>query len=204
MRPRTKSAAMRVLAALALALALAPAAGAATPDIRHSPGYRPLVDPESASVRLGRRANAPRVKLPLAGGARSLDDIGRAACRAMRLGSPDTLLGLSVTEREFATILWREFPQSRPATGLTAADGWGVLQNRLIGGARQLAHDHAGRALEFVRWERRDTVAVYRNFRLHNGLTLVVRNEQGAEEKLDTIRSVVERHGRFKIYSTRD
>lgn len=196
---------IRAALALAALVALAAApARAAVPDLRDSPGYRPLVDPESSSVVLGRRANAPRVRMPLAGGLRRLDDLGRAACWAMRHGAPDTLLRVSVNEAEFRGILWREFPQSRPVTGLTAADGWATLGPRLVGGARSLAQDHAGRRLEFVRWERRDTVAVYRNFRLHNGLLLVVRNERGAEERLDTIRSIVERDGRFKIYSTRD
>lgn len=193
------------------AVAGAPAAGrpdtAATPrrySIKDSPGYVPLVDPESLSVTRGRRLNAPAVRQPFRGGTRSLDALGRAVCRAIHHRDADSLRKLCIDEDEFRGILWREFPQSRPVTGLTWEDAWRVLDIRLMGGCNGAIQDLGGRYYEFLRVERADTTALYRNFKLHNGLILVVRNDQGETERWGWLRSVAERRGVFKIYSTTD
>jgi len=182
--------------------------GSAAPSrphsVRDSPGWYPNVDPESMSVVIGRRTNAPLVARRFQGGARSLDDLGRQVCRALHHENSDSLLQLCVAADEFRVVLWREFPQSRPATGLTWQDAWSALSMRLQGGCRGAVQDYGGSFYEFLRFERRDTTAQYKNFRLHNGLILVVRNDQGAVERFDWLRSVAERKGVFKIYSVKD
>ena len=172
---------------------------------RDSPGWYPTVDPESMSVVVGRRLNAPLVSARFHGGARSLDELGRAVCRALHHQDRDSLHALCIDADEFREILWREFPQSRPATGLTWEDAWMILNARLGSGSGGAIGDNGGRYLEFLRFERpASAVTRYRNFKLHNGLVLVVRNDQGGVERLNWIRSVAERRGRFKIYSTDD
>jgi len=193
-----------VLAAGLVAAAASDGAPLHTPSIKDSPGYVPLVDPESLSVLLGRRTGVPLVGKPLRGGARSLDDLGRAVCRALHHEAPDSLLALCVSEDEFRDILWREFPQSRPATGMTWQDAWPTLWGRLHGGCRGAVSDFGGHYVEFLRFERSDTTARYRNFKLHNGLILVVRTDTGEIEEQRWLRSVVERKGVFKIYSVDD
>jgi len=173
-------------------------------SVRDSPGWYPNVDPESMSVVIGRRTNAPRVSQRFRGGARSLDDLGRQVCRALHHETADSMLALCVTADEFRAILWREFPQSRPATGLTWQDAWSALSMRLHGGTRSAVQDHGGHYFEFLRFDQSDTTARYRNFTLHNGLILVARNDQGEIERFDWLRSVAERKGVFKIYSVRD
>jgi hypothetical protein len=205
---------MLLLGALAglLAASMVAAREAAPPDtaarrhvasVKDSPGYYPPADPESSSERTGRRLNAPRVGGPFKGGARSLDDLGRSVCRALHHGERDSLLGLCITDGEFRDILWREFPQSRPAVGLTWVDAWKILWARLHAGCMHALRDNGGHYCEFVRFEG-DTIARYRNFRLHNRLVLVTRNDLGEVERQRWLRSVAERKGRFKIYSTDD
>jgi len=174
------------------------------PMLKNAPGYYPPADPESMSVVIGRRLKASAVKASFQGGTRSLDDLGRAVCWALHHSNRDSLARLCVTAEELERIMWREFPQSRPATGLTVEDAWLLLGNRNTGGISRALQDHAGRHVRFVRWERGETVATYRNFRLHHRLSLVVLNEQGAEERLDVVRSVAERRGTFKLYSMKD
>ena len=164
----------------------------------------PPSDPESASVRLGKRLGAPAVDADFEGGLGSLQAIGEAACHALQAQDADTLRALCVTEREFREILWREFPQSRPATGLTWQDGWTFLNARLQSGCQSAVGDFGRDTLQFVRFERTDTTAVFRNFRLHNGLVLVARAPGGEERRYAWLRSVAERRGRFKIYSVTD
>ena len=59
----------------------------APPSVHDSPGYVPLVDPDSAAERLGRRPVAPLVDMPFTGGARSVDALGRAVCGAYHTSS---------------------------------------------------------------------------------------------------------------------
>ncbi len=172
-------------------------------SVKDSPGYVPLVDSESLSVKHGRRLNAPLVSKPFVGGARTLDELGRAAVRLLNRSSTDSLIALCITESEFRDILWREFPQSRPATGLEWLDGWKALYVRHRGGINGAIRDKGDQFYEYIRTETKDTTAVFRNFKLHNAVTVVVR-VNGVQQELRWIRSVAERKGRFKIYSTFD
>jgi hypothetical protein len=190
------------LVALACA-ALAPGSAAAT-SVRDTPGYVPLADPDSAAERLGRRPGAPAVSMPFKGGAKSLEALGRAICGALHGDTPDSLLRLCVSEDEFRDILWPEFPQSRPATGLRWDDAWPVLWGRLNGGSVSEVLEHGSRVYTLLRVEQTGATAEYRNFKLHPGLVIVARDDQGQERRFDWIRSVAERKGRFKVYSMRD
>lgn len=189
---------------LLLATGAAAQQSSINPALRDAPGYKPLVDPESTSVRLGRRLNAPLVSMRFSDGASSMEHLGRMLVHAIHHSSPDSLRRLCLTRAEFNEILWREFPQSRPVTGLHADDAWFLLDARLRGGVSKLLDEYAGQHLAFVRWDRTDTVAVFRNFRLHNGLSLVVRDESGREVALPHVRAVAERKGQFKLQSLRD
>jgi hypothetical protein len=190
------------LAASESGAAAAPAATATKP-VRNLEGWYPPADPESASVRLGRR-DAPAVTLPLTGGRRSLEALAEAVLAGVSAGSPDDLLALCLDKAEFETILWPEFPESRPATGLLPMDGWRTLSNRLTSGSRGAVSDWGGATWKLVRVETTAGVRAYRNFRLHRGIVLVARNEEGEERRFDFVRTVVERKGVFKLYSMRD
>ncbi len=183
------------LLALLFAATLPAAVPAAVPGARpasvhDSPGFRPLVDPDSASVRAGRMLNAPAVSMPFRGGAGSLDELGRLVCRALHRNQLDSLQALGVSEAEFRVILWPEFTQSRRATGLTWEDGWTALGNRLLAGSRQAVQDFGGSWVECVRLEA-DSTARYRNFTMHGRLTMVVRDDHGQLQRWRWLRAVV-------------
>lgn len=188
----------------------APAHAGATPplprhpvSVKDSPGYYPPSDPESLSVVIGRRLNAPLVSKRFQGGARSMNDLGRAVCRALHHSNADSLLGLCIRDDEFRDVLWREFPQSRPAVGLSWIDAWTILYARLHAGCMHALRDQGGHVYEFLRFEE-DSTGVYENFKLHAGLTLVVRDDAGQIQRWRWLRAVAERKGAFKIYSTDD
>ena len=173
------------------------------PSVHDSPGYVPLADPDSAAERLGRMPNAPLVDLPFTGGARSLEALARAMCGAYHTSSVDSMLNLCVTQDEFRVILWPEFPQSRPATGVRWDDAWVILFGRLNGGSVSSVRDMGGHVYSLVSASKGTTVP-YRNFKLHNNVTFVVRDDEGHVRTIDWIRSIAERKGRFKVYSMRD
>ena len=172
-------------------------------SVRDSPGYVPLVDADSAAERIGRRPDAPLVRKRFTGGAKGLEALAAAVLGAFHAERVDSMLSLAIRDDEFRDILWREFPQSRPATGLRWDDAWPVLFGRMNGGSVAAVREHGGHVYTLLRVERREVVR-YRNFKLHNGVTIVARDDEGRILRFDGIRSVVERAGRFKIYSMRD
>ncbi|HXJ68104.1 MAG TPA: hypothetical protein VNM39_04310 [Verrucomicrobiae bacterium] len=209
---------MRALAGLATAMLVAgaalaaPATQPATPapeprplvSVKDSPGYVPLADPDSMAEKLGRRPDAKVVNLPFTGGARSMDALARAVCGAFHAESVDSMLALCVNSAEFREILWPEFPQSRPATGIRWDDAWQILWGRLNGGSVASVREYGGHVYTLVRVERTAATVEYKNFKLHNGVTLVLKDDEGQVKRLSWIRSVAERKGRFKIYSMSD
>jgi hypothetical protein len=174
---------------------------------RNEPGWKPYSDPESVAVLLGRRPNAPLVREPFLGGMHSMTAMGRAVCRALHRRSTDSLMALCVTDREFRDILWPEFPNSRPASGIEWQDAWFILQGRLHGGTVSAIGDWGGHYYAFLRWEQAphpDTLVRFKNFKLHNHMVLVARDDQGEVQRFRWLRSIAERKGVYKIYSMQD
>src|SRR5262249_55440975 len=172
-------------------------------SVKDSPGYHSLVDPESMSVVIRRRTNGPAVHQPFRGGAKSLDELGQAVVWTLHHTSTDSLLRLCVSAEEFKDILWREFPQSRPATGLQWDDAWKILYARQHAGCMHAMREFGGHPYQFLRFET-DSIGVYRNFKLYSHLVLVTKDDTGAIQEWRWLRAVAERKGRFKIYSTED
>jgi len=172
-------------------------------SIKDSPGWTPANDADSLDEALGRRRNAKPVRMEFHGGARSLDELGRSVCAALHSGQPDSLMALSLRSDEFRLILWPEFPQSRPATGLHWDDAWPILWGHLIGGSVSAVREAEGHDYMLV-GVRKTSTREYRNFRLHEGITVLAHDEQGTLHTFSFIRAVAERKGRLRIYSMRD
>lgn len=173
------------------------------PDVRNSPGYTPLVDPDSMDAIAGRRLHAPLVDKPFRGGAASLEELGDDICYALHTGVPDSLLALCVKSDEFREILWPEFPNSRPVTGLHWDDGWQFLFGHLNGGSVAAVREFGNDRWIFTGL-RYASVDEYRNFKLYRNVTIAATSEAGTTREFTFVRSIVERLGRFKVYSLRD
>jgi hypothetical protein len=191
--------------ALAMTLCGAPASAraAASPRARESVAARRAHDVDSISAVLGRRIDAPLVHKPLHGGARSLNELGRTVCRMLHHRATDSLYQLCLNEAEVRDILWPEMLQSK-GTGLTADDAWHFIDMRLRSGTSDAIGEFGGRHYEFLRWERYAASKAYKNFKLHNGMLLVARRDDGEVVEMSWLRAVIERKGRFKIQSVRD
>ena len=164
---------------------------------------RPSITPDRPYPRSGRR-DAALETLGLRGSSRSLDAVGRAFVAALHDHNRPKLESLAISEEEFTTILWPEFPQGRPPAGILASEAWSFVERRNRGGMARALTEWGGRSLEFVRLERPLPVERYRNFRLHRGLVLWILDGDGCLEPLDVLRAVVERRGIFKIFSLSD
>ncbi len=138
------------------------------------------------------------------GAAPSLEGLVRSALEAVERGDEKALHGLRVTRIEFERYLWREFPQSRPVTGITAGDAWEVISNGSLSGASRFVGGFGGRRLVLQRVEHSGAMA-FRNFTLWRDMTLYVKDrESGEPYTLRFLPAVAERHGRFKAFSFKD
>jgi hypothetical protein len=171
--------------------------------LENSPGYFPPDDPESASVRLGRR-EAPPVEGEFRGGAASLEDFARAFLDGLNSKDTRALEALRVTKNEFVTFLWREFPESRPITHITADDAWGLANPTSVSAMNRAMGEHGGRDLRLVRVDRERTQE-FTNFDLVRGVAITARSESTGElHVIKTAPSVAVRHGRYKALLYRD
>ena len=171
--------------------------------LESSPGYYPPADPESLSVITGRR-DAPAVSLELSGGATSLEALARAFLAAVEAKDERALHDLRVTRAEFETILWPEFPASRPITHIPVSEAWGFETARSLAGASRAAGSYGGRHLTFLRvdYARTDT---FRNFNLLRDVRILIRDPRDNRAiGLAYVPSVVERHGRYKALIFKD
>lgn len=187
--------------------AAAPARAASLPGahrspLERSPGYYPPADPESASVRLGRRKAKP-VRLLLSGGSRSIDDLAQRLLAGLEAKDENALHACRLTRSEFALICWPEFPESRPITRITADDAWELSDPTSVAGASRALSMVGGRPLSFVSVHATSREA-YRNFVLHRGVVIEARDESGSMVSLRFAPSVVERRGRFKVLMFKD
>jgi len=186
---------------------IAEAAGIAKPrprsPLERSPGYFPPDDPESMSVVTGRR-DAPAVDLELTGGATSIDQLGRRLLAGINARDEGAIHALGVTRREFEVILWREFPESRPVTHITADDAWEMSSIQSNAGVGRTLGALGYRRLEFIRVDTGPPVP-YRNFTLYRKVEIVTRDPATSQEvRVGFAPSFVERHGRFKVLTFKD
>lgn len=201
--PPTSAAFEPALAGFAAPLGAALETPPGRSPLERSPGYVPPADPESASVRLGRR-EAPLLDGEFDGGAASLEEFGRFVVAALNAGDEGALHALRVTRSEFERYLWREFPQSRPITNITADDAWSLSDASSLAGASRAVGQLGGRRLRFLRVEHGPTQD-FTNFDLVRGLEIVA--ESGITKEIHAIRfvpSVAVRNGRHKALLYRD
>jgi len=171
--------------------------------LEDSPGYYPPADPESLSVITGRR-DAPAVSMELSGGATSLEGLAGAFLAGLEHQDERALHALRVTRAEFETILWPEFPESRPITHIPVSEAWGFETAKSLAGASRAVGSFGGRHLAFLRVDYART-ETFRNFDLLRDVRILIRDPRdGRAIGLAYVPSVVERHGRYKALIFKD
>lgn len=168
------------------------------------PNYKPgQDDPELESTKTGRR-RVVRHDIPLEpGGAPDLRTLLEQAVLALDVADAPSLQKASVTQADFLNILWPEMPQSRPAAGVPGAEAWDFLYNRNMAAYNRHMGDFHHAGLHLVGFKV-GHVDEYTNYRLHQDIVMQLETADHQPVELDMVRTVVERNGRFKVYSTRD
>lgn len=124
-----------------------------------------------------------------------------AVTQALARRDRETLRGLALSEPEFRTVVWPELPSSRPDVNLPVAYAWGTLNQTSLASLAATLAAHGGRRYTVARVEFAGGTTRYASFAVHRKARLIVRGEDGTEQRLTLFGSLLERDGRFKIFS---
>lgn len=111
------------------------------------------------------------------------------------------LRDLALSEHEFRAIVWPELPSSRPEVNLPVAYAWGTLHQTSLASLAGTLNAHSGRRYTVVRVEFAGGTTRYESFAVHRAARVIVRGQDGAEKRLALFGSLLERDGRFKVFS---
>lgn len=131
----------------------------------------------------------------------SPEALSRAVLTALAERDVDTLRALSLDETEFRDAVWPDLPASRPEHNVPFDYAWGDLRQKSDNARRRLAARHGGRRYELVRVRFAAGTTRYRTYEVHRETILDLRDEEGGEVRLALFGSILERAGRFKLFS---
>ena len=147
---------------------------------------------------------ASRAAPPLANTFASIEELAAAVLDGIEHDRGAALWALALTEDEFREVVWPVLPASRPERNTPLDYTWGTLEFKSSNAlnttlAKYRGHHYELIRVDFVAHEQRQRN--YGAFRVHRDARVLVRKEDGTEERLDLFGSVIERNGRFKVFS---
>lgn len=131
----------------------------------------------------------------------SPEAVSEAVLSALEAGDYETLRSYALSEAEFRLIVWPELPASRPERNVPLSYAWRDLNQKATNRLRGLVATRGGHRYELVRVEFEGETTSYESFKVHRDSRLVVRNEQGTVESVRFFGSIIEREGRYKLFS---
>lgn len=141
-----------------------------------------------------------RSAAPLAGTRDSAMAVGRDVLAALEAGDKPALEALTLSEQEFRDHVWPDLPAARPERRLPFAYVWGDLKQKSDAGLGASLARLRGRRLTLVDI-RFGGETPYGRSRVHRDAVLVVRSGDGGTEELEVCGSLIERSGRWKVFS---
>jgi hypothetical protein len=107
----------------------------------------------------------------------------------------------ALSEREFSDVVWPELPSSRPDRNLPLDYAWRDLNQKSWGSLRRVSHRHGGKRYRLERVEFLGETTEYVTFAVHREARLLLIGEQGERLRLSLFGSMIERGGRWKLFS---
>ena len=131
----------------------------------------------------------------------SAEAAARAVLEALAARDIGTLAHLAVTEHEFREIIWPELPSSRPEINLPVAYAWGTLAQNSQGSLASTLAAHGGRRYTLVTLRVTGRSTRYDTFTVHRDVALDVTDDAGVRRQVRVFGSLLERNGRWKVFS---
>jgi hypothetical protein len=132
----------------------------------------------------------------------SPESLAKAFLDALYRKDVEVLKSFALNEDEFRRHVWPELPVSQIKKPLPFEYGWADLHQKSINSLKRTYASYGGKKLTFIRLEFEDETTPYETYLVHRDARVVVRDEEtGREMRLDLFGSILEKEGRFKLFS---
>ena len=138
---------------------------------------------------------------PLPNSHESAEALSRAVLTAIENRDADALRALALNREEFTEHVWPELPAARPERNLSAPFVWGDLNQKSNITLRDTLAAHSGKKYEFRSIRFLGETTRYDSYRVHRESELTVKDAEGNERQVRMFGSVLEKGGRYKIFS---
>jgi hypothetical protein len=161
-------------------------------------------DPEIASVRRGRRDVERLTDFELADASDSDEALAKRILELIHADDYAAMHAIRVDRKEFDTLFWPEFPQSRPFTNMKSGDAWMFHEANCRDGVNEALSEWGGTRLIYDHIEYEGGLAPYTNFNLYHGPKIHAHTEDGEPVVLPHANVFAERNGHWKVYMFKD
>lgn len=125
----------------------------------------------------------------------------RAVLDGLEQRDRSRLRALSLNEHEFRDHVWPELPAARPERNLPFSYVWGDLRQKSDASLANTLRTYGGRYYELVAERSTGRTTRYQSYLVHRDTELTVTDESGASVRLRLFGSILEKDGRFKVFS---
>ena len=131
----------------------------------------------------------------------SPEALTRAVLSAIERKDANALNALALNEQEFREHVWPDLPASRPERNLPFSYVWGDLHQKSDARLGQTLALHGGARYTLTAVRFRGETTVYPSYRVHRESEIALRDSQNREQSVRLFGSVIEKDGRFKVFS---
>lgn len=138
---------------------------------------------------------------PLSGSYQSASELATAVLGALERRDVTALHELALDEREFENHVWPDLPAARPERNMPMSFVWGDLHQKSEASLGRILASRGGQRFSLVSVRFAGGTTAYDSYLVHRQTVLGVRDSTGAEVNLRVFGSVLEKDGRFKVFS---
>jgi hypothetical protein len=138
---------------------------------------------------------------PLEPAASSPRELAQAVLAALERRDVDQLRSLALNEREFREHVWPDLPAARPERNLPFSFVWGDLHEKSEAALAMTLSRFGGMAFGLRDVEFMEGTSRYATYVVHRKTSLLVRDVGGRQERLHLFGSVLNKQGRYKVFS---
>jgi hypothetical protein len=113
----------------------------------------------------------------------------------------DALHALALNREEFTCVIWPDLPAARPERNLSPGFVWGDLNQKSNAALHHTLASHGGRRYQLTALRFLGGSTRYDSYVVHRESELVVADGHGSERPVRFFGSIVEKDGRFKVFS---
>jgi hypothetical protein len=139
--------------------------------------------------------------LPLVNTHSSPSSLANAVLNAFERRDLNALRTLAISEQEFHDHLWPELPSARTERNLPFSYVWGDLHQKSEAALGGTLASRGGQHYDLVGVHFLGGTTQYKSYLVHRQTALTVKDPSGYQQQLRLFGSILEKDGKFKIFS---